>query len=55
MSVLEKSHNGAVLGKKEKSHKGAACLFWRNVIMVRFRERRRNVIKVLHVRSGEKS
>ena len=27
MSVLEKCHNGAVLGKKEKSHKGAACLF----------------------------
>ena len=28
MSVLKKSHNGAVLGKLEKSHKGAACLFW---------------------------
>ena len=34
MSVLEKSHNGAVSGKKEKCHKGASCLFWRKVIMV---------------------
>ena len=34
MSVLEKCHNGAVSGKKEKCHKGASCLFWRKVIMV---------------------
>ena len=46
MSVLEKSHNGAVLGKKEKSHKGAACLFWRKVMMVLIWERRRKVIMV---------
>ena len=46
MSVLKKSHNGAVLGKLEKSHKGAACLFWRKVIMVLIWERRRKVIMV---------
>ena len=46
MSVLKKSHNGAVLGKLEKSHKGAACLFWRKVIMVLIWERRRKVTKV---------
>ena len=34
MSVLEKCHDGAVSGKKEKCHKGASCLFWRKVIMV---------------------
>ena len=34
MSILENRHHGAHLRKKEKSHKGASSLFWRNVIMV---------------------